>query len=37
LKYAVEVGSVAMMHKPRFINIGSAIQKFIVGDTQTQR
>jgi hypothetical protein len=33
MKYAVEMGSGAMIYIPRFIKIGSAIQKFIVGDS----
>jgi hypothetical protein len=28
MKYAVETGSVALIYEPRFINIGSGIQKF---------
>jgi hypothetical protein len=31
MKYAVEVGSGAMIHIPSFIKIGSGIQKLIVG------
>jgi F0F1-type ATP synthase alpha subunit len=37
MKYAAEIGSVAMMYIPSFINIGSGIRKLIVGDTQTHR
>jgi hypothetical protein len=33
MKYAVEMGSDAMIYMPSFINIGSGIQKLI--DTQT--
>jgi hypothetical protein len=29
MKYAVEMGSCAIIYIPSFINIGSAIQKFI--------
>jgi hypothetical protein len=35
MKYAVEMGSGAMMYVPSFIQIGSAIQMLIRGDTQT--
>jgi hypothetical protein len=31
MKYAVEVGSVAMVYIPSFIKIGSAIQELIRG------
>jgi hypothetical protein len=34
MKYAVEMGSGAMIYIPSFINIGSGIQK-LMGDTQT--
>jgi hypothetical protein len=37
MKYAVEIGSVAMIHLPSFIVIGSIIRKFmgeIFTDTQ---
>jgi hypothetical protein len=34
MKYAVEMGSGAMMFIPSFIKIGSGIQKLIRGDTQ---
>lgn len=37
MKYAVEVSSAAMIHKPIFINIGFGIQKLIVWDIQTHR
>jgi hypothetical protein len=33
MKYAVEMGSGAMMYIPSFINAGSAIQKLIGEDT----
>jgi hypothetical protein len=38
MKYAVEMGSGAMIYIPSFIKIGSGIQKLIVGyiDTQTE-
>jgi hypothetical protein len=35
MKYAVEMGSDAMIYIPSFIKIGSGIQKFIERDTQT--
>jgi hypothetical protein len=35
MKYAVEMGSVAITYIPRFIKIGSCIQKLIAGDPQT--
>jgi hypothetical protein len=38
MKYAFEMGSVAMIYIPSFVKIGSGIQKFIGGgytDTQT--
>jgi hypothetical protein len=36
MKYAVEMGSGAMMYIPSFIKIGSGIQKFLGGrDSQT--
>jgi hypothetical protein len=38
MKYAVEMGSVAMIYTPSFIKIGSGIPKLIMGeymDTQT--
>jgi hypothetical protein len=37
MKYAVEMGSGAMIYIPSFIKIGSGIQKLIGGDSQTQR
>jgi hypothetical protein len=36
MKYAVEMGSGAMIYIPSFINTGSGIQK-LMGDTQTHR
>jgi hypothetical protein len=38
MKYATEMGSVAMIYIPSFIKIGSGIQKLIVGGgfTDTQ-
>jgi hypothetical protein len=35
MKYAVEMGSGAMIYIPSFIKIGSGIQKLIGGDSQT--
>jgi hypothetical protein len=35
MKYAVEMGSGAVIYMPSFIKIGSAIQKFIRGNTWT--
>jgi hypothetical protein len=35
MKYAVEMGSGAMLHIPSFVKIGSGIQKLIGLDTQT--
>jgi hypothetical protein len=35
MKYAVEMGSGAMIYILSFIKIGSGIQKLILGDTQT--
>jgi hypothetical protein len=35
MKYAVEMGSGAMMYIPSFIKIGSGIQTLIGGDTHT--
>jgi hypothetical protein len=35
MMYAVEMGSVAMMHIPSLIKIDSGIQKLIGADTQT--
>jgi hypothetical protein len=37
MKYAVEMGSGPKMFTPRFVKIGSGIQKLISGDTQTHR
>jgi hypothetical protein len=37
MRYAVEMGSGAMMYIPSFIKIGSGIQKLMVGDTQTHK
>jgi hypothetical protein len=40
MKYVVEMGSGAMIYIPRFIEVGSCIQKFIgwgEGHTQTHR
>jgi hypothetical protein len=36
MKYAIEMGSDAMVYIPCFIKIGSGIQKLIEGDTDTQ-
>jgi hypothetical protein len=36
MKYAVEMGSGAMICTPGFIKIGSGIQKLVGEDTQTQ-
>jgi hypothetical protein len=35
MKYAVEMGSGAMIYIPSFIKIGSAIQNLMGRDTQT--
>jgi hypothetical protein len=35
MKHDVEMGSGAMIYIPIFIKIGSSIQKFIRGDSQT--
>jgi hypothetical protein len=35
MKHAVEMGSVAVIYKLSFINIGSGIQKWMEGDIQT--
>jgi hypothetical protein len=35
VKYAFEMGSGAMIYIPSFIEIDSAVQKLIRGDTQT--
>jgi hypothetical protein len=37
MKYAVEMGSVAVIYVPSIINTVSGIQKLLGGDTQTQR
>jgi hypothetical protein len=37
MKYAVEMGSGAMIYIPSFVQIGSGIQTFIKADTQTHR
>jgi hypothetical protein len=37
VKYAVEMGLVVMIYIQSFIKIGSGIQTFIGGDTQTHR
>jgi hypothetical protein len=37
MKYAVGMGSVAMIYIPSFVKIGSGIQKLIRGESQTQR
>jgi hypothetical protein len=37
MKYAVEMGSGAMIYIPSFIKIGSVIQKLTGGDSQTHR
>jgi hypothetical protein len=35
MRYAVKIGSDAMIYIPSFIKIGSVIQKLIGGDSQT--
>jgi hypothetical protein len=35
MKYAVEMGSGAMIYTPHFIKIGLGIQKLVEGYTQT--
>jgi hypothetical protein len=35
MKYAVEIGSRAMIYIPSFIKIGSGIQNLMAGDSQT--
>jgi hypothetical protein len=35
MKYAVEIGSRAMIYVPSFIKIGSGIQKIMGGDIRT--
>jgi hypothetical protein len=37
MKYAVEMGSYAMIYIPSFIKINSGIQQLIGGDLQTHR
>jgi hypothetical protein len=37
MKYAVEMGSGAMIYIASFIRTGSSIQKLIGGDSQTHR
>jgi hypothetical protein len=37
MKYAIEMGSGAMIYMLRFIMIGSGIQKLIGGNSQTHR
>jgi hypothetical protein len=37
MKYAVEMGSGAMIYIPSFIKIGSGIQKLMVGDSDTHK
>jgi hypothetical protein len=37
MKYAVEMGSGAMIYTPSFIKIGSAIEKLMGRDTQAHR
>jgi hypothetical protein len=37
MKYAIEMGSGAMIHIPTFIKISSGIQKVIGRDTKTHR
>jgi hypothetical protein len=37
MKYAVEMGSGAMIYIPSFIKIGPGIQKLIQGEPQTHR
>jgi hypothetical protein len=37
MKYAVEIGSSAMIYIPSFIKIGSGIQKLIGGERFTDR
>jgi hypothetical protein len=37
MKYAVEMGSGAMTDIPSYIKTGSGIQKFMGGNTHTQR
>lgn len=37
MKYAVEMGSIAIIYISSFIKIGSDTQKLMEGDTQTHR
>jgi hypothetical protein len=37
MKYAVDIGSGAMIYIPSFVKIGSGIQKLMRGDTQKYR
>jgi hypothetical protein len=37
MRYAVEMDSVTMIYIPRFIKIGSGIQKLMRGNSQTHR
>jgi hypothetical protein len=37
MKYAIEMGSSAMIYIQSFMKIGSGIQKLMGGDTQTHR
>jgi hypothetical protein len=37
MKYAVEMGSGALIYIPGFIRIGLGVQKLIEGDTDTPR
>jgi hypothetical protein len=37
MKYAVEMGSGVMMYIPSFVQIGSGLQTFVKGETQTHR
>jgi hypothetical protein len=37
MKYAVELGSGAVMHLPSFVKIGSGILKLLRGDSQRDR
>jgi hypothetical protein len=37
MNYAVEIGSGDMIYIPSFLNIGSGIQKLIMGDRHTDK
>jgi hypothetical protein len=37
MKYAVEMGSGAMIYMPSFLQTDSGVQKLVEGDTQTER